>query len=60
MTTKVTILNNGPKAVKVEVQGRDENGHFRQVDEKQIEPFQFGEVYVHGTQSFQVQEVKED
>jgi hypothetical protein len=59
MTTQVKILNEGPNAVKIEVQGRDE-GRFTQVDEKVLEPNKFASVYIHSTQSFQVTEVKED
>ncbi len=59
VTTQVKILNEGPNAVKIEVQGRDE-GRFVQVDEKVLEPNKFASVYIHASQSFQVSEVKED
>lgn len=60
MTTKVKIVNEGPETVKIEVQGRDENGRFTQVDEKVLENGRYADVYIHSTQSFQVSEVKED
>lgn len=59
MTTRVKIVNEGPNTVKIEVQGRNDGGQFTQVDEKELEPGRFADVYIHSTQSFQVVEVKD-
>lgn len=60
MTTKVKIINEGPKTVKVEVQGRDAHGHFTQVAENTLEVGRYADVYVYKGQSLQVLEVDED
>ncbi len=60
VTTKVKIVNEGPETVKIEVQGRDENGRFTEVDEKLLESGKFADVYISSSQSFQVVEHKED
>lgn len=60
MTTRVKIVNEGPETVKIEVQGRDEGGRYTEVDEKELEPGRFADVYIHSTQSFQVSEKKAD
>lgn len=57
MTTKVKIVNEGPETVKIEVQGRDQ-GRFVQVDEKELEPGKYADVYISSDQSFQVLELK--
>lgn len=54
MTTTVTILNRGPKKVKVETQGRDAKGHFTQQDEHVVHPHCAVDVLVHPHQTFQV------
>lgn len=58
MTTTVMIANKGPThSIKVEVQGRNAQGHFEQVAEHTVAPNQFTEVYVYPGQSFQVIEL---
>lgn len=60
MTTLVKILNEGPSLIKIEVQGRDENGRFVEVAEDVAKVGQFANVYIHQGQSFQVTELKEE
>lgn len=60
MTTLVTILNQGPENVKLEVQSRDVRGHFVQNKEVLIEAGKFAHEYIHSTQSIQLIEVKKD
>lgn len=59
MTTTVKIVNQGPKAVKIEVQGRDAQSRFQSNAEIELEPYKFADVTVYDTQSFQVSEVKD-
>lgn len=58
MTTKVTILNHGPDAVKVEIQGRDGSGRFTPSSEEILPAPSVKDFYVHSGQSLQVIEVK--
>jgi hypothetical protein len=54
LTTQVQILNKGPERVRVEVQGRDDKGHFTPAHEVYVNPWNFTELYVHSTQSIQI------
>jgi len=57
MTTSVIIGSNGPDAVKVEIQGRDKHGRFREVGEVVLQPGQFQTFILHKDQSLATFEV---
>lgn len=58
VTTQVSIINRGPESVKIEVQGRSEDGKFTAAQEFTITPKTFIDLWVHSTQSLQVLEAK--
>ena len=58
MTTQVKVLNEGPAAVKVEVQGRNDQGQYYQVSESQVLPGQFKTLVITDRSSIQVIELK--
>lgn len=57
MTTTVKILNEGPCTVKVEVQGRDDQGQFKQTAEHYLKPGEFKTTAIYREQSVQVIEI---
>lgn len=58
MTTQVKVLNEGPAAVKVEVQGRNDQGQYYQIQESQLLPGQFKTLIITDRSSIQVIELK--
>lgn len=59
MTTIVKLVNQGSKSVKIEVQGRNDQGQFQSNAEIELEPYRFADVTVYDGQSFQVSELKD-
>lgn len=58
MTTQLKVLNEGPAAVKVEVQGRNDQGQYYQISEHQLRPGEFKSVIITDRSSVQVIELK--
>lgn len=59
MTTKVLVVVEQGKDVKVEVQGRDSNGQFTQAAELIIEPGKVASFILHEGQQILVSESKD-